>query len=284
MSDRVISRLRTAFGRARPAAFPELPTEEPRPELSGNFNRDIGLRDAALSGWYNQERSELFSGFPIGPGDIVADIGCGDGGNAGFCARMGARLILADVDAATLEQARANVVAKGGVAETHLVSDAAPLPIADAAATRVVATEVLEHVADPRGFLGELARIGRPGALYLLACPDPASEDLQKKVAPESYFQHPNHIRIISHDEFAAMVTEAGLVIERRAGYGAFWSIWLALFWDCKVDLKTPDHPLLTSWTKTWELMLDMPEGQKLKQALDATLPKSQVIVARKPA
>ncbi|WP_215199644.1 methyltransferase domain-containing protein, partial [Escherichia coli] len=41
-----------------------------------------------------------------------------------------------------------------------LVSDCDPLPLADATATRVVSTEVIEHVDDPRQFLAELVRVG----------------------------------------------------------------------------------------------------------------------------
>ncbi|CRO36601.1 hypothetical protein PAERUG_P12_London_17_VIM_2_11_09_04363 [Pseudomonas aeruginosa] len=45
----------------------------------------LGLRDAVLSGWFNQETDELFSGFPISAEDTVLDVGCGDGlgGGAG---------------------------------------------------------------------------------------------------------------------------------------------------------------------------------------------------------
>ena len=39
----------------------------------------LGLRDAVLSGWFNQETDELFSGFPISAEDTVLDVGCGPG-------------------------------------------------------------------------------------------------------------------------------------------------------------------------------------------------------------
>ena len=59
----------------------------------------LGLRDAVLSGWFNQETDELFSGFPISAEDTRARRGCGDGGNVHFCAMRGARIIIADIDA-----------------------------------------------------------------------------------------------------------------------------------------------------------------------------------------
>ena len=146
-----------------------------------------GLRDAVLSGWFNQDTSELFTGFPVGKGDIVADIGCGLGGHAQFCARQGARLLLVDSDPRRIEQAAAKITALAGHAPFEAyVSGSNPLPIADAIATKIVCSEVLEHVDFPGTLLAEIARIGRPGALYLLACPDPRSEALQQPIAHQA--------------------------------------------------------------------------------------------------
>ena len=41
--------------------------------------------------------------------------------------------------------------------------------------------------------------------------PHPSSEDLQKGIAADEYFQKPNHIRIISEAQFKQMVGDAGL-------------------------------------------------------------------------
>jgi SAM-dependent methyltransferase len=245
-----------------------------------------------LSGWFNQDTKELFTGFPVGQGDIVADIGCGMGGHAQFCARQGARLLLVDADPRRVEQAAAGIAALAGHAPFEAyVSESNPLPIADGAATKIVCSEVLEHVDSPEALLAELARIGRPGALYLLACPDPRSEALQQRTAPQAYFEKPNHVRIIQHDEFARYVEDAGLAIVSRHVYGFFWSIWLAFFWNCGISLEEatektfqlPGQVVLDNWLRTWQSLLDQPNGLKIKHALDQVMPKSQIIIARKP-
>ena len=41
--------------------------------------------------------------------------------------------------------------------------------------------------------------------------------------------------------------------------------------------------PLMESWARTWQDLLDQPEGLAIKQTLDRFIPKSQVIIARKP-
>lgn len=243
----------------------------------------LGLHDAVLSGWFNQQTDELFKGFVVSADDTVLDVGCGDGGNVHFCGMRGAKIIIADIDGAKVEATRQRLSdTPARDIECH-VTDCNPLPIADATATRVVSTEVIEHVDDPAQFLAELVRVGKPGALYLLSVPHPSSEDLQKDIAAPEYFQKPNHIRVISEDQFKAMVNEAGLEIISHSQYGFYWSLWMLLFWEAKVDLSDPDHPLLNHWANTWQAVLDSPRGLQIKQALDAVVAKSQVIIARKP-
>ncbi|MBG4896039.1 class I SAM-dependent methyltransferase [Pseudomonas aeruginosa] len=243
-----------------------------------------GLRAAVLSGGFNQETDELFSGFPISAEDTVLDVGCGDGGNVHFCAMRGARIIIADIDAEKIARTRERLADTPARELECLVSDCDPLPLADATATRVVSTEVIEHVDDPRQFLAELVRVGQPGALYLLSVPHPTSEDLQKDFAADEYFRKPNHIRVLGEEQFAALVREAGLEILSHSRYGFYWSLWMLLFWEAKVDFGNPDHPLLEHWARTWQALLDSPRGPAIKQALDAVVAKSQVIIARKPA
>ncbi|MGH7172740.1 MAG: methyltransferase domain-containing protein, partial [Gemmataceae bacterium] len=158
--------------------------------------------------------------------------------------------------------------------------------LSDGFATRIVAQEVMEHVDDPRQFLGELVRIGRPNALYLLSVPDPASESLQKSLAPAAYWSKPNHLRIFGREEFERLVRDAGLEIEKRLSYSFFWAMWWLLFWSGEGDFEigSPGTAVLTHWHKTWTALLKTPNGPRIKQALDDLIPKSQVVVARKAA
>lgn len=243
----------------------------------------IGLRDALASGWYLQESDELYRGFAISAEDVVLDVGCGDGGNSLFCAFRGAHVIVADIDAHKVESTRQRLADTPARMVQGVVSDANPLLLEDGIASKVISMEVLEHVDDPAQFLSELVRVGKPGAQYLLSVPDPVQEHLQKKVAPASHFEKPNHIRIIERAEFEKMVTDAGLVIESHEYYGFYWSVWWLFFWVCKVDLSNARHPLLDSWAKTWEILMDSSNGEHVRSTLNDFMPKSQVIIARKP-
>lgn len=221
----------------------------------------------------------MFEGFPIARDDVVIDVGCGDGKRILECAKTGAKVIATDIRPDAIEIVSGQLSAIGADFEAF-VSDAAPLPLADESATRVISTQVIEHVDDPYAFLAELVRIGRPGALYFLSAPDAAGDHLVKRIAHPSAFEKPHHIRIIQRGEFGDMVTQTGLIIERRAiiNFADLMS-WLLLW----VDEDAKSQQLRAQWHALWNDVLDAPGGARLEAILDEALPKDQIIVARKP-
>jgi ubiquinone/menaquinone biosynthesis C-methylase UbiE len=258
-------------------------SERDTPVSPGPKVFDTGLIDASMSGWLKQETDELIEGFKILSEDVVLDVGCGDSPFLLFCAMRGAEVIFADIDAqkiAAMTKILENTPAR---AVTPLVCDACALPLKDASASKIIAMEVMEHVDDASLFMKELVRVGKPGAQYLITMPDPVAENLQKHLAAPSYFEKPNHIRVIGREEFERLIVDAGLIVEQRKYYGFYWAIWWIFFWSCKQDLHPPWHPLLVSWTETWQRLLETQEGQKVKKVLDDFMPKSQAIIARKP-
>ena len=282
--------------RAAPQVAPPEPANALRSLVeSTGQSRLIGLRDVVLGGWYRVESGEVYEGFAITPEDVVLDVGCGTGTTSQFCARQGAHVIFADIDADCVEATAKLLAGSPARALTPLVSDADPLLLADGTASKIISLEVLEHVDDPQRFLRELSRVGRAGARYLLAVPDPVQESLQRQLAPAAFFEKTRpdmrqirglssgHLRTIGREEFEHLVTGAGLVVERH-GYSSFyWALWFAFFWTSGVDFSAPDHPLLDSWAQTWRHLLDAEDGPRVKQVLDGFMPKSQVILARKP-
>jgi hypothetical protein len=120
-----------------------------------------------------------------------------------------------------------------------------------------VSTEVLEHVDDPAAFMAEFVRIGRSGAHYILPAPDPVAEHLVKRIAEPGAFRRPNHMRIFEREEFAALVGNSGLVIERQVPIGFFSALSWILFWADRVDPVTMQAERLESWTRTWGQVMD---------------------------
>jgi SAM-dependent methyltransferase len=245
------------------------------------------MRDAHLSGFWLREIGDLFEGYPIAADDTVVDVGCGGGASCVFAAVSGADVIAIDIDPAALDAITKRLQDSPARSFRAIQSDANPIPLPDACASRVICQEVMEHVDDPTAFLDELVRIGRPGALYLLSVPDPASEEVFRKIAPASYWTKPNHLRIFDREQFHGLVDDAGLVIEKETVYGFFWTMWWMLFWsdpDADAGGSLAGTPMLAHWINTWGALLATPHGKVLKQSLDQALPKSQLLIARKAA
>jgi SAM-dependent methyltransferase len=257
--------------------------------------RDIGLYDALLDGWFLGDSGELLKGFAITADDTLLDVGCGEGVATLFAVRQGASVIFTDSEHDKVRDLALQVQAQSDKANLGLVSNSLPLPLADGCASKVVCMEVLEHIDQPEPFMAELVRMGRPGAQYLLSVPSPVGEHLQKGIAPASYFQSPNHVQIFTPERFAALVEDAGLVIEHRQATGFFWVMGMIFFWASeraagrdlggavRDRIQAPYPPLMESWAKTWQDLLAQPDGLAIKQMLDRFMPKSQVIIARKP-
>lgn len=258
----------------------------------------VGLRDAFQSGWFLGETNELFRGFPISSSDYVLDVGCGEGPMTQFCARRGAHVTFSDIDASCVAGVEKKIAAEGKArGYKGIVCDSDPLLVPDQSATRIVCREVLEHVADPVRVMSELVRAGEPGALYCITVPGELGENIQKAFAPESYFQHPNHIRIFGKDEFVSLVEDASLEVQSYTGAGFFTFFWMCMHWAVeggKKDVESGGSPVLDSikppydqslhdWGRLWAKLTSTPEGLCLKHELDALLPKNQIIIAKKP-
>ena len=249
----------------------------------------IGFKDLLLEGWVNPATGELVRGVMVDASTTVIDVGCGDGGFIGFCAQHGAEVIFVDSDEVKLRATQDRIKQTSATAYQGIVSNCAPIPLSDGVGDLVVCTEVLEHVPDPMAFLAELVRVAKPGARLLITVPDARSETFIAATAPEGYFEAPNHIRIFSADEFRDLILQSGLTIEDHQFLGCFWSMYLPLSWLTHdeeagegLPLDNPD-PITVHWAKLWQLVQQHPEGGKIRDALNALLPKSQCIVARKP-
>jgi SAM-dependent methyltransferase len=84
----------------------------------------------------------------------------------------------------------------------HVFADGAALPFADETFDTVLLLEVLEHVADARSVLANIARVLKPGGVLLLSVP----------------FLYPLHDAPYDHRRFTAPGLEAAI---RRAGLDA---------------------------------------------------------------
>ena len=119
------------------------------------------------------------------PGERLLDLGCGFGRHAFEAGRRGAHVVALDRADTELKEVRNTFGAMaeaGEVDESACVGtvqgDANSLPFTDGAFDRIVASEVIEHVADDAGALAELARVLRPGGVLAVTVPAEGPEKI----------------------------------------------------------------------------------------------------------
>ena len=99
-------------------------------------------------------------------GRRVLDLGCGGGFMSEAIAREGASVVGVDPAVRAIAAARAHA-ARQRLKIRYRVGRAEKIPLPDASVDRVVCVDVLEHVDDLRRCCREIARVLKPGGVFL---------------------------------------------------------------------------------------------------------------------
>ena len=126
------------------------------------------LRSNFLIRWIERRRVKAILGFlkPNGQGNLL-EVGCGAGNvleqvPAGRLHGVDLSTFLLKKSQSRLAQRQAGLV----------LANAERLPFADGQFGRLVCTEVLEHVSDPRQVVSEMARVATAGAVLVISVPN----------------------------------------------------------------------------------------------------------------
>ena len=135
---------------------------------------------------------------------VVVEAGSGEGYGAEILRGAGARLVVAlEVDAAAAAHATA---AYPDVATVR--ANLATTPLSDGSVDVVVCLQVVEHLWDLRGFLGDLVRLVRPGGLVIVSTPNRPvfSPGLARGEKPVNPF----HVEELDAEQLADLLRAAG--------------------------------------------------------------------------
>jgi len=174
-----------------------------------------------------------FRRLPLRQGDFVLDAGCGEGRHVFECFRHECAILGMDLSHRSLLKARyvlgqmrLRKEARGRV--LLLRGDALRFPFADGIFDKIICAEVIEHVADDRLGIAELARILKFGGKLAVTVPTVITEYVYDKLSPE-YFRTPGgHIRKVIPRALAQSMEENGLGIYAVGFAHAFHSpYWL---------------------------------------------------------
>jgi SAM-dependent methyltransferase len=140
----------------------------------------------------------------------VLEAGCGEGYGADLIAGVARRVIALDYDETTVAYVRARYprveIMHGNLAE---------LPLADSSVDVVVNFQVIEHLWDQAGFVGECARVLRPAGLLMMSTPNRITFSPGRDTPI-----NPFHTRELNADELTQLLVDAGFALD--AMYGVF--------------------------------------------------------------
>ena len=156
--------------------------------IETRFGGDADAEAAGLS-WLSTVRDTILDHAAVADGDVVLDVGSGDGLVAfGALARVGAagQVIVSDTSAALLAHARARAEHLDVHARCRFVQTAAEdlQPIADQSVDVVTTRSVLTHVVDKAAALRSFYRVLKPGGR--VSCFEPINHYISAHPAARS--------------------------------------------------------------------------------------------------
>jgi SAM-dependent methyltransferase len=224
-------------------------------------------------------------------GDAVLDIGCGFGRHAFEAARRGAHVVALDAGRDEVNGVAATFVAMAEAGElpvgsTHAAvvqGDALRLPFADGAFDRVICSEVLEHIADDRAAMGELARVLRSGGTMAITVPRFFPELVNWALSDEYHDVPGGHVRIYRRSVLAERLGGAGLVpYARHHAHGLHSPYW---WLKCLVGTTNEDHAAVRAYHRflVWDIVKRPRATRAAEAVLSPVMGKSYVLYLRKP-
>src|SRR5437763_8736835 len=143
------------------------------------------------------------------------DIATGGGHTALAVAPHVAQVTVTDLTPRMLEKAREYLLAQGVTNAVYQVADAEQLPFADGTFDRVTCRIAPHHFPNIAQFVEEVARVLKPGGLFLLIdCMSPSDRELDVFDNTVEKWRDPSHGRSCNAEEWQAFFTQAGLTIE----------------------------------------------------------------------
>jgi SAM-dependent methyltransferase len=228
-----------------------------------------------------------FRDFPLCAGDVVLDLGCGEGRHViNTYLHADVTALGVDLNYRDLKTAYERFIPfqQKSVAKIFSLqqADATRLPFADASIDKIICSEVLEHIPDYQAVLCEIKRILKPGGLLAVSVPRAWPEKICWWLSDEYHQVEGGHIRIFNGQHLRREIEADQFRFQKRhwahALHSPFW--WLKCLW-----WKTQDqNPVIKTYHRllVWDLMEKPWLTQTLEKCLNPLLGKSVVMYFRK--
>ena len=229
-----------------------------------------------------------FKKLPLNDGDIILDLGCGEGRHVisayieKSVTSIGVDLSLDDLKISQQRFEDFNEPDNADKSFGLSAANALALPFADNTFDKVICSEVLEHIPDFKGALEEIERVLKPGGIFCASVPRTWPEKICWYFSEAYHKVEGGHIRIFEARKLKAQIEALGFSYSGKhwahALHSPFW--WLkCMFW------KTQDNNwLIKQYHKflVWDLMDKPAFTRVLERLLNPIMGKSVVMYFKK--
>jgi len=225
--------------------------------------------------------------FRLDEGDLVLDLGCGNGRHTLEAARFPVRVVGLDFSRDDLNAARFMFAdlerrgeAKGRV--DFIIGDAQNLPFKDAVFDKSICTEVFEHIPDDRRGIREFERVTKPGAPVAVSVPNYWPETVFWTLSWDYWHTPGGHVRRYRPGEMWRILEQTNMDIYFQRNRHAFQ----AIYWFFRCLFGTNNENFLP--VKTFFRFINWYHNRRLKllERIEATanlvIGKDMVLYGRK--
>jgi ubiquinone/menaquinone biosynthesis C-methylase UbiE len=190
---------------------------EKKAQVQDYFSRTAENYVAATSFRMGSDLQKLLTIGEWEPQQIALDVATGGGHTALAVAPYVGQIVVTDLTPRMLEKAREYILAQGVTNAQFQTADAEQLPFADASFDRVTCRIAPHHFPDVAKAVREIARVLKPGGLFLLIDNIVASDpELDNAANTLERWRDPSHVRAYTVEEWERFFSQAGLQIEYK--------------------------------------------------------------------
>lgn len=226
--------------------------------------------------------------FPLEQGDIVLDLGCGEGRHV-IGTYLEENITAIGVDLCLTDLITAKSKSHDFVDESDpekyfalMQANGMSLPFSDSTFDKIICSEVLEHIPDYEAVLVEIQRVLKPNGLLCASVPRFWPESLCWHLSDEYHENEGGHIRIFLEKQLKRKIIEVGFEYYHRhwahALHSPYW--WMQCWnWQNKSNnrLVKAYHKLLV-----WDMMKQPKLTRIAEQCLNPVMGKSVVMYFKK--
>lgn len=192
-------------------------SEEKKAQVQDYFSRTAEGYVTSTSHSRGKDLARLIEIGEWEPQQIALDVATGGGHTALAVAPLVGQIVVTDLTPRMLKKASEYILAQGVTNAQFQTADAEQLPFADASFDRVTCRIAPHHFPDIARAVQEIARVLKPGGLFLLIDNIVASDpELDHAANTIERWRDPSHVRAYTVEEWEHFFSQAGLQIEYK--------------------------------------------------------------------